>query len=196
LNAVVLAGGYGTRLRPLTNKIPKPAIIVKGKPIIRHVLDWLENVGFDDIIVKTHYLPEKIKEAVGEDRNVVYINERKLTPTAYFLRKHKDYLEDEFLITNGDTLTNLDLLDFIEFHMINKNIATVFTHDDAIHTSGTYIFDKDILTYIKRDMDIPHLMAVLVEADIPINLYKSDIPYFDTADHAKLEKARRMWKLE
>ena len=53
---MVLAGGLGKRLRPLTNKIPKPALIVKGKPIIRHVLDWLEDVGFDDILVKAYYL--------------------------------------------------------------------------------------------------------------------------------------------
>ena len=184
----------GKRLRPLTLETPKPAIEVKGKPIIRHVLDWLEDVGFDNIIVKTHYLPEKIKEAVGEDSNVTYIYETKLTPTAYFLKKNKSYLEDECLVTNGDTLTNLDLTDFIEFHMVNKNMATVFTKDDALHTGGTYIFDKEILNYIKRDMDIPHLMAVLVEADIPINLFFSDAEYFDTATHEKLMKARRLWK--
>ena len=79
--------------------------------------------------------------------------------------------------------------------MVNKNIATVFTHNDALHTGGTYIFDKEIINYIKRDMDIPHLMAVLVEADIPINLYNDNTPYFDTATYAKLEKAKKLWKL-
>ena len=194
MNAVVLAGGLGKRLRPLINKIPKPAIVVKGKPIIRHVLDWLEDVGFDDIIIKLHYLPHLIKEAVGEDRNVKYIYEKKLTPTAYFLKKNSKHLEETFLVTNGDTLTNLNLLKFIEFHLINKNIATVFTKDDAIHTGGTYIFDKEILNYVKDDMDIPHLMAVLVEASIPINLYFSDATYFDTADKKKLARARRYYE--
>jgi len=191
---VVLAGGLGIRLRPLTNKTPKPALIVKGKPIIRHVVDWLEDVGFDKIIVKTHYLPHLIEEAVGEDENVVYIQEKTLTPTAQFLKEHKDFLEKEFLVTNGDTLTNFDLAEFIEFHMVNRNIATVFTHNDAIHTGGTYIFDKEILDYVKDDMDIPHLMAVLVEAAIPINLYFSNAHYFDTANLKKLERARKLWK--
>src|SRR3990167_3857682 len=191
MNAVVLAAGLGTRLRPLTLKTPKPAIIVKGKPIIRHVLDWLEDVGFDDILVKTFYLADQIKKAIGEDENVQFIRETKLTPTAYFLKRNKDKLEDEFLVTNGDTLTNLNLTDFIEFHLTNKKIATVFTKDDAIHTGGTYIFDKEILEYVKDDMDISHLMAVLIEANIPINLYFSDATYFDTADHNKLEKARK-----
>ena len=193
---MVLAGGLGIRLRPLTNKTPKPALIVKGKSIIRHVLDWLEDVGFDDIVIKLHYLPNLIKEAVGEDLNVTYIIEKQLTPTAKFLLDNKDYLEETFLVTNGDTLTNLNLTEFIEFHLINKNIATVFTKDDAIHTSGTYIFDKEILEYVKDDMDIPHLMAVLVKADIPINLYKPNVPYFDTATYEKLVKARKLWRLE
>ena len=194
MNAIVLAGGLGTRLRPLTLKTPKPVIIVKGKPIIRHILDWLEDVGFNDIIVKLHYLPNLIKEAVGEDKNVKFIIESKLTPTAYFLKKYKDKLDNEFLVTNGDTLTNLNLMDFIEFHLINKNIATVFTKHDALHTGGTYIFDKEILNYVKRDMDIPHLMAVLVEADIPINLYFSHAVYFDNNSHEKLQRARQLWK--
>ena len=191
---MVLAGGLGKRLRPLTNKIPKPALIVKGKPIIRHVLDWLEDVGFDDILVKAYYLADQVKEAIGEDTNVQFIHEMQLTPTAYFLKRNKDKLEDEFLVTNGDTLTNFDLAEFIEFHMVNRNIATVFTHDDALHTGGTYIFDKEIINYIKKDMDIPHLMAVLVEAGIPINLFFSDAVYFDTATSNKLEQARKLWK--
>src|SRR3990167_5599676 len=194
LNAVVLAGGLGIRLRPLTNKTPKPTIIVKSKPIIRHVLDWLEDVGFDNIVIKLHYLPNLIKEAVGEDENVVYIIDKKLKPTAKFLLDNKDYLEETFLVTNGDTLTNLNLTEFIEFHLMNKNIATVFTKHDALHSGGTYIFDKEILEYVKDDMDIPHLMAVLVEADIPINLYFSNADYFDTADRKKLEIARKHFK--
>src|SRR3990167_6265713 len=161
MNCVVLAAGLGTRLRPLTNKTPKPAIIIKGKPIIRHVLDWLEDVGFDDILVKAHYLANQVKKAIGKDENVKFITESKLSPTAYFLK---------------------------------KNIATVFTKYDALHTGGTYIFDKEILNYVKKDMEIPHLMAVLVEANIPINLFFSDAEYFDTANHAKLQKARELWK--
>ena len=184
----------GKPLRPLNNKIPKPALIVKGKPIIRHVLDWLEDVGFDNIVIKLHYLPNKIKEAVGEDENVTYIIEKQLIPTAKFLLDNKDYLEETFLVTNGDTLTNLNLTEFIEFHLMNKNIASVFTKDDAIHTGGTYIFDKEILEYVKDDMDISHLMAVLVEANIPINLYFSDATYFDTADKKKLIRARKYYE--
>ena len=191
--AIVLAAGIGKRLRPLTLKTPKPAVIIKGKPIIRHVLDWLENVGFDTIFIKLHYLPNQVKRAVGEDNNVKYIVERKLTPTAYFLKKHKHLLEDEFLVTNADTLTNLDLLEFIEFHLINKNIATIFTKHDALHTGGTYIFDKDILEYIHKDDDIKDMLQHLVDKNIPMNLYYSDAHYFDVGDRNRLERARKYY---
>lgn len=194
MNACVLAGGLGKRLRPLTLKTPKPAIEVYGKPIIRHILDWLEDVGFDNIIIKLYYLPDLIKQAVGEDKNVTYIQERHLNPTGYFLKKHKDLLEEAFLVTNGDTLTNLNLTEFIEFHLVNENIATVFTHNDAIHTGGTYIFDKEVLKYVKKEDDIPDLMKRLIEKKIPINLFYSEAKYFDTATEEKLEKARKYFK--
>lgn len=194
MNCVVLAAGLGKRLRPLTLKTPKPAIVVKGKPIIRHVLDWLEEVGFDKIIIKAFYMADIVQEAVGEDENVEFIVENKLWPTASFLKNYEDKLEESFLVTNGDTLTNLDLLEFIEFHLINKNIATVFTKDDAVHTGGTYIFDKDVLKYIEDNDDIPDLMQRLVDKQIPVNLFFSDAVYFDTANKAKLERARKYFK--
>ena len=181
------------RLRPLTLKTPKPALLVKGKPIIRHVLDWLEDVGFDNIYIKLYYLPDQVKKAVGEDENVHYITERNLTPTAYFLKKHKDKLEEAFLVTNGDTLTNLDLTEFIEFHLTNNNMATVFTHDDAIHTGGTYLFDKEVLDYVKKEDNIPDLMKRLIEKEIPINLFYSDARYFDVGTQEKLQKARTLY---
>lgn len=189
-----MAGGLGVRLRPLTLKTPKPALIVKGKPIIRHVLDWLEDVGFDVILVKLYYLPDQIKKAIGKDENVRYIEEHTLTPTGYFLKKHADRLEEAFLVTNGDTLTNLDLVQFIELHLTNNNIATVFTHDDAIHTGGTYLFDKEVLKYVKKGDEIPDLMKTLVEQEVPMNLFYSNAKYFDTGNIEKLEKARRDFK--
>ena len=148
-NACVLAGGTGTRLRPLTNTIPKPAIEVGGKPVIRHILDWLEKVGFEQIYVKTYYLADKVRDAIGNDPNVVIIREMNIKPTAVFLRDNAKKLDEEFLVTNGDTLTNLNLKEFIDFHLSNKNIATIFTHHDGVHSGGTYVFDKVVLKYIK-----------------------------------------------
>ena len=178
----------------MTNKIPKPAIVVKGKPIIRHILDWLEDVGFDDILIKLYYKADLVKQAVGEDFNVEFATETKLRPTAKFLLDNAQRLEESFLVTNGDTLTNLNLTEFIEFHLMNSNVATVSTKDDAIHTGGTYIFDKEILELVKADMDIPDLMKVLVEAAIPINLYYSNAAYFDTATKQKFARARKYFK--
>jgi len=135
-----------------------------------------------------------VKEAIGEDIYVKFIEEKKLIPTAYFLKRNKNKLEDEFLVTNGDTISELNLTEFIEFHMIKNCIATVFTKDDAIHTGGTYIFDKEVLKYIRKDMDISDLMQVLIDKKIPINLFYSDAQYFDTATLKKLAIARRYYE--
>lgn len=151
-------------------------------------------MGFDSILVKLHYLPDQVKQAIGEDENVHYIQESTPTSTAYFLKKYQRRLEETFLVTNGDTLTNFNLADFIEFHLTNNNIATVFTHDDAIHTGGTYIFDKEALKYVKKEDDIPDLMQRLIEKEVPINLYLSDTKYFDIGTQEKLARARKYFK--
>ena len=74
------------------------------------------------------------------------------------------------------------------------NLATVFTKDDAIHTGGTYIFDKEVLDYIEDEQDIPDLMQKLIDKKIPINIYNSDAVYFDIANREKLAKARKYFK--
>ena len=194
MNCILLAAGYGKRLRPLTLTTPKPAIKIANKPIIRHILDHLEDMGFDDIIVKLHYLPEQVIEAIGKDKYVRTNTERNLTPTAQWLKKIKKYLDEEFLVVNGDTITNLDLSDFCEFHLINKNIATVFTKHDAIHSGGTYAFDKEVLKYIKPEMNIPDLIQALIDKNIPINIYTSDAHYFDCGTLEKLKQAKKFYE--
>ena len=174
--------------------MPKPAIKIAHKPIIRHILDWLESADFDNILVKTHYLADQVKDAIGEDNYVKICFNPEYIGTAQFLKLNEDKLEETFLVQNGDTLTNLDLKDIIEFHLINMNIATVFTKHDAIHTSGTYIFEKKIIDLIEDEQDIPDLMQKLIDKNIPINIYKSDAYYFDIANKEKLKKARKYYE--
>lgn len=157
-------------------------------------MDWLELVGFDNIIVKLFYMPDEVLAAIGEDECVTPIIESELTPTAAFLKEIGPRLEDPFLVTNADTLTEMDLREFIELHLLYKNVATVFTNDDALHTGGTYVFDKSLLPMIHDDWDIPDLMKYLVDNEFGINLYYSDSKYFDIGTHDKLRKARNEHK--
>ena len=150
-------------------------------------------MGFDNILVKTHYLAEQVEEAIGEDNYVKTCFNHQYIGTAQFLKFNKDKLEETFLVQNGDTLTNLDLKDIIEIHLTNMNIATVFTKDNAIHTGGTYIFDKEIIDLIENEQDIAELMQKLLDKQIPINIYKSNAYYFDIANREKLAKARKYY---
>ena len=193
-----MAGGRGERLRPLTDYTPKCALEVGGKPVIKHIIDDLEAIGFDDIVVTLKYLPDRVKTAIDEDEAVRYYIQ-KTTGTAQCLKEmdKSGYLESEFMVVNGDTLTNLNYAQMIEWHLINNNIATIFTKDDAIHCGGTYIFDREVLKYIDKEVNIPDLIQKLIGLNIPMSLYMGENPqdvwYLDIGTLSKLKKARKMY---
>jgi len=193
MNAVLLAGGYGKRLRPLTSRKQKCTIEIAGKPVIRHIVERLIAVGFDDILIVGGFLHQQVEDVLKDYARIRFFVNWDMSPTACYLKVISDQLEDPFLLTNGDTLTELNLIDFIEFHLSNKNIATVFTHHNAIHSGGTYVFDKEALNYIEDGDNIPDLMQHLIDKEIPINLYKSPDKYFDIGEPYKLEKAREYY---
>ena len=148
-------------------------------------------------MVVVYYLADQIQDVLLEHEKkgyITFINAGKFFKTATYLKEIKQYLEDPFMVVNGDTLTNLDLNDFIEFHLTNRNIATVFTKHDAIRTGGSYVFDKEVLKYIKPDMDIPDLMQFLIDQNIPINIYRSEARYFDIGTEDKLKLARKFYE--
>ena len=194
-----MAGGRGERLRPLTDYTPKCALEVGGKPVIKHIIDDLEAIGFDDIVVTLKYLPDRVKTAIDEDEAVRYYIQ-KTTGTAQCLKEmdKSGYLESEFMVVNGDTLTNLNYAQMIEWHLINNNIATIFTKDDAIHCGGTYIFDREVLKYIDKEVNIPDLIQKLMGLNIPMSLYMGENPqdvwYLDIGTKAKLTEARKLYE--
>jgi len=150
----------------------------------------LEDVGFQEILVKTHYLAEKVEKAIGKNKNVKLLYDADLIGTAQFLKKYQDKLDEEFIVMNGDTLTNLNLSEIIEFHLSNNNIATIFTKDNAIHSGGTYVFNKKVIEYLEDQENIPDLIQTLIDKDIPINLYQSNAWYLDIGSKKKLAKAK------
>lgn len=122
IDAVIMAGGKGTRLRPLTNNIPKPLLMVGDKAIIEHNLDRLALYGIDDFWISVKYLGEQIENYFGNGNNknihINYVWEDKPLGTVGAVSKITNFVHDYILITNSDILTNLDyesfFLDFIE----------------------------------------------------------------------------------
>ncbi|MEM2240321.1 MAG: nucleotidyltransferase family protein [Candidatus Bathyarchaeia archaeon] len=114
MKAVILAGGQGKRLKPLTDSIPKPLIEVAGKPIIVHQMEWLKRYGVDEFIVTIGYLKDRFIETLGSGRkygvHVSYVVEEEPLGTGGGLKNAEPLLKNEgfFYVVNGDVLTDID----------------------------------------------------------------------------------------
>jgi mannose-1-phosphate guanylyltransferase len=128
LQALILAGGEGTRLRPLTYTVPKPVLPLAGRPHVAYVIDWLVRHGVDDVIVSCGHLAEGMRRAIAELEpgvEIRYAEEPDARGTAGAIRFAEDMLEDRFLVLNGDVLCDLDLTALIEQHGRTGARATI-----------------------------------------------------------------------
>jgi NDP-sugar pyrophosphorylase family protein len=121
--AIVMAGGMGARLRPLTQTTPKPLLSVAGRPILDHILSGLRDSGLHDIVISVNYMADHIKKHVKDGHshklNVSYLNEHDRLGTAGALFLLQPRPKRPFLVTNGDLLTSINyakLLHFQEAH--------------------------------------------------------------------------------
>jgi dTDP-glucose pyrophosphorylase len=116
IDAVIMAGGRGSRLRPLTDKVPKPLLVVGDKPIIEHNIDRLCKFGVDDFWISVRYLGEQLEQYFGNGAkkgvNIEYIWEDEPLGTLGAVSSVKDWKHDHVLITNSDILTTLDYEEF------------------------------------------------------------------------------------
>jgi mannose-1-phosphate guanylyltransferase len=128
MQALILAGGEGTRLRPLTYTVPKPVLPLAGRPHIAYVIDWLARHGVDDVIVSCGHLAEGMRSALAALEpgvRIRYAEEPDARGTAGAIRFAEDLLADRFLVLNGDILCDLDLTALIEQHGSTGARATI-----------------------------------------------------------------------
>jgi len=120
MKAVILAGGQGVRLRPITENIPKPMVSVLGKPIMEHIVRHLCSYGFTDLLATLHYRPRAIRDHFGDGSdfgvNLNYTLEHKPLGTAGSVKLGAEFLDETFLVIAGDALTDFDLAAFWAFH--------------------------------------------------------------------------------
>jgi mannose-1-phosphate guanylyltransferase/phosphomannomutase len=129
VKAVVMAGGEGTRLRPLTSNQPKPMVPIVGKPCMEHILELLRTHGFEDVIVTVAFLPQAIRSYFGDGTtlglNIQYSVEESPLGTAGSVRLASDALDDTFLVISGDALCDIDLKKIVEFHQQKGAAVTI-----------------------------------------------------------------------
>ena len=126
---VIIAGGFGKRLNPLTNNIPKPLVRINGKPIIEHIIDKAISEGFRRFIISTGYMASKIekylKRGTHKKIEITFIKENKPLGTAGFIFLLKKFKFKNFFITNGDVLTRFKYVNLLNFHKKKKSDATI-----------------------------------------------------------------------
>lgn len=128
LTAVVMAGGFGTRLRPLTEKLPKPMLPVGDRPVMEHVIEQLQKVGISRVSITTHYKPEAIIEHFGDGHRfgleIDYVNEAEPLGTAGALGLLNPP-QSPVLVINGDVLTQVNFRAMFDYHLDNRAQMTI-----------------------------------------------------------------------
>jgi mannose-1-phosphate guanylyltransferase/phosphomannomutase len=129
VKAVVMAGGEGTRLRPLTSNQPKPMVPIVGKPCMEHIVELLKEHGFDDIVVTLAFMPQAIRGyfGAGESHGVSirYSVEESPMGTAGSVKLAEDALDEPFLVISGDALCDIDLGELVRFHQEKEALVTI-----------------------------------------------------------------------
>lgn len=180
LPVVIMAGGQGTRLQPLTNIIPKPLIPVSDKTIIEEIMTKFEKSGCSQFYLSVNYKTETIKNFFYTRKkwNIDYIQEDKPLGTGGSLFLLKDSINSTFFVTNCDTLIDINLYDLIDYHKKNNNIVTIVSAIKKIHipygtietqlygvvkklhekpdyvyqvNTGLYVFEPKALQYVEND---------------------------------------------
>ncbi len=148
MKAIIMAGGEGSRLRPLTCGRPKPMVPVLNRPIMTHIVELLKKHGFIDIGVTLQYQPQAIKDHFGNGAeygvNLRYFVEDTPLGTAGSVKNAGDFLDETFLVISGDALTDLNLSEAVRFHKKQGAMATlVLTRVECPLEYGVVITSED-----------------------------------------------------
>ncbi len=133
MKAMILAAGEGTRLRPLTDNIPKVLVKINGKPILEHNINLARQYGVRDIIINVCYKADQIMDYFGDGEkfgvSIVYSREEELLGSAGAVKKVEKEFTEPFFLLYGDNVTNCNLENLLSAHQKNTTICTMAIHD-------------------------------------------------------------------
>jgi len=143
MKAVILSAGYGTRLRPLTDKVAKPLVKVLGIPVIEYTLNFLSINGVKDVYINRHYFPEQFEHIkIPQGMKITFSTEKNILGTLGGLLSFKEHLvDDDFIVINGDIIFNFDFKQAYHMHRTRKNLATMVLREK----------NKDINSFVYMD---------------------------------------------
>ncbi|WP_217586173.1 nucleotidyltransferase family protein [Lentibacillus saliphilus] len=152
---VIMAGGLGTRLQPLTNNTPKPMLKIGDKPILETIISSFKSYGFTNFVLTVNYKKEQIKDYFQDGRflgvNITYIDEEKRLGTAGALSLLESRPSQPFFVINGDLLTNINYEQLLEFHNSSESLATICVREHNYQIPyGVIEVDNDRLMSIKE----------------------------------------------
>ena len=161
MQAIVLVGGEGTRLRPLTDTVPKPALTLVDRPFLAYMIEWLAAHGVTEAVLACGFLPDQLREALGEGEHagvaLTYVVEPDRRGTAGAIRfaaeSLGDRLEDRFLALNGDVLTDLDLTTLLRAHEERGARATIGLYpveDSSVYGLVECDADGSVLAFTEK----------------------------------------------
>ena len=208
---VIMAGGQGVRLRPLTLDCPKPLLKIDDTPIIERLITNAKLAGFENIKISIGYLGNLIKEHLGTGENlgvnINYSHEKEPTGTAGSLKNFKFETNEDFIVVNGDLITDINYSDLIDFH--KKNNATItmvgrqYTLENpfgvietignqvkqikekptilSMINCGVYCLSKNAINLIPSDkaFDMPDLINKHLEKSLPVFVYEFSGDWYD-----------------
>jgi len=129
MKAVIMAGGFGTRLRPMTANLPKPMIPMAAKPLMEHTVALLKDHGFDDLVTLLYFQPDTIERYFGDGAEfgvkMIYATATEDYGTAGAVKNAESFLDDTFLVTSGDILTDFDLSEAVKTHKDRGALVTI-----------------------------------------------------------------------
>ncbi len=172
MKAVILAAGHGSRLRLISENIPKPMVPVAGRPLLEYTVRLLKKYGVENIFINLHYFPEVITSYFDDGKgwgvNITYSWEKKLLGTAGAVKKLETFLKETFLVIYGDNLSNCNIARLCDFHSSKNGIATIALHRREDPTSsGIVKLDKNCrITKFLEKPRIKEIFSNLVNAGI------------------------------
>lgn len=175
MKTVIMAGGFGTRIRSVASDVPKPMIKICGKPVLQHEIECLRDQGFTDIILTVSYLREVIMDYFGDGSglgvSIEYFEENVPLGSAGALFRLQSKLNGDFLLLNADSVFDIDFNRMVSFHREKGGLVTLFTHPNSHpYDSGLIITDENgcVKSWLTKEDERPRWYKNRVNAGLHI----------------------------